>query len=171
MTHICVNEHDVPRLGYWLIACSVPSHYLNKWQLFVTLHWRHNERDSGTDQRKHQSSASLAFVRGIHRGPVNSHTNGQQRGKCFHLMTSSWIGLLGTHFCWMWVKMQKFPFKKWISKCRQQNIGRLFSPQYVKIICHSAMMDKRHPGSMPGDRRHRYAIGNIIYGLCSAMLH
>ena len=27
---------------------------------------------SGQDQRKHQSSASLAFVRGIHRGPVNS---------------------------------------------------------------------------------------------------
>ena len=27
---------------------------------------------SGTDQRKHQSSASLAFVQGIHRGPVNS---------------------------------------------------------------------------------------------------
>ena len=28
-----------------------------------------------TDRRKHQSSASLAFVRGIHRGPVNSsHT-------------------------------------------------------------------------------------------------
>ena len=26
----------------------------------------------GDDQRKHQSSASLAFVRGIHRGPVNS---------------------------------------------------------------------------------------------------
>ena len=27
---------------------------------------------SGADQRKHQSSASLAFVRGIHREPVNS---------------------------------------------------------------------------------------------------
>ena len=27
---------------------------------------------SDADQRKHQSSASLAFVRGIHRGPVNS---------------------------------------------------------------------------------------------------
>ena len=25
---------------------------------------------SGADQRKHESSASLAFVRGIHRGPV-----------------------------------------------------------------------------------------------------
>ena len=27
---------------------------------------------SGEDQRKIQSSGSLAFVRGIHRGPVNS---------------------------------------------------------------------------------------------------
>ena len=28
--------------------------------------------NSGTDQRKHQSSTSQAFVRGIHRSPVNS---------------------------------------------------------------------------------------------------
>ena len=27
---------------------------------------------SDADQRKHQSSASVVFVRGIHRGPVNS---------------------------------------------------------------------------------------------------
>ena len=27
---------------------------------------------SDADQRKHQSSVSLAFVRGIHRGPVNT---------------------------------------------------------------------------------------------------
>ena len=32
---------------------------------------------SGADQRKHQSSASLAFVRGIHRSPVNSPHKGQ----------------------------------------------------------------------------------------------
>ena len=31
---------------------------------------------SGTDERKHQSSASLAFVRGIHRWPVNSPHKG-----------------------------------------------------------------------------------------------
>ena len=43
---------------------------------------------SGADQRKHQSSVSLAFVRGIHRWPVNSRTDGQWRRKCFHLMTS-----------------------------------------------------------------------------------
>ena len=33
--------------------------------VYSTVYW-------GVDQRKHQSSASLAFVRGIHRGPVNS---------------------------------------------------------------------------------------------------
>ena len=31
---------------------------------------------SGADQRKHQSSASLTFARGIHRGPVNSPLKG-----------------------------------------------------------------------------------------------
>ena len=35
------------------------------------------------DQRKHQSSASLAVVRGIHRGPVNSPHNGPVTGKMF----------------------------------------------------------------------------------------
>ena len=45
--------------------------------------------NSGADQRKHQRSASLAFVRGIHLRPVNSPHKGQWRGKSFHLMTSS----------------------------------------------------------------------------------
>ena len=44
---------------------------------------------SGADQRKHQSSASLAFVRGIHRDRWIPRTKGQLRAKCFHLMTSS----------------------------------------------------------------------------------
>ena len=46
---------------------------------------------SDADQRKHQSSASLAFVRGIHRDRWIPRTKGQWRGKCFHLMTSSWL--------------------------------------------------------------------------------
>ena len=41
------------------------------------------------DQRKHQSSASLAFVRGIHRDRWIPRTKGQLRGKYFHLMTLS----------------------------------------------------------------------------------
>ena len=58
-----------------------------------TLQWRHNGWDSVSnqqphdcllnhfflraDQRKHQSSASLAFVWGIHRWPVNSPVTGE----------------------------------------------------------------------------------------------
>ena len=38
---------------------------------------------SGADQRKHQSSASLAFVRGIHRWPVNSSHKGPVTRKMF----------------------------------------------------------------------------------------
>ena len=44
---------------------------------------------SDADQRKHQSSASLAFVWGIHRDRWIPRTKDQLRGKCFHLMTSS----------------------------------------------------------------------------------
>ena len=38
---------------------------------------------SGAYQRKHQSSASLAFVRGIHRSPVNSLHKGPVTRKMF----------------------------------------------------------------------------------------
>ena len=46
---------------------------------------------SDEDQRKHQSSASLAFVRGIHRSPFNSPHEEPVTRKCFHLMTSSCV--------------------------------------------------------------------------------
>ena len=42
---------------------------------------------SGADQWKHQSSASLAFVKGIHRWPIDSPRKGPVTR--FHLMTSS----------------------------------------------------------------------------------
>ena len=38
---------------------------------------------SGADQRRHQSSASLAFVRGIHRWPMNSPHKGPVTRKMF----------------------------------------------------------------------------------------
>ena len=39
---------------------------------FTSLTIVYSTINSNTDQRKHQSFASLAFVRGIHGGPVNS---------------------------------------------------------------------------------------------------
>ena len=47
--------------------------------------------------RKHQGSASLTFVWGIHGDRWIPRTNGQYRGKCFHLMTSSWFS---KHISW-----------------------------------------------------------------------
>ena len=44
---------------------------------------------SDADQRKHQSSASLASVWGSHRDRWVPRTKGQLRGKYFHLMRSS----------------------------------------------------------------------------------
>ena len=50
-------------------------------------------------QRKHQSSASLAFVWVIHREPVNSPHKGPVTRKMAHLMTSSWIPYPATILC------------------------------------------------------------------------
>ena len=48
-----------------VIMCMVASQITSLTIVYSTVY-------SDADQRKHQSSASLAFVRGIHRGPVNS---------------------------------------------------------------------------------------------------
>ena len=72
-------------------------HHWRHWKI-QTLQWLHNGRNgvsdhqphdcllnrfSGADQRKHQSSASLAFVQEIHRGPVNSPHKGPVTRKMF----------------------------------------------------------------------------------------
>ena len=48
-----------------VIMAAMTSHITSITLVYSIVH-------SGTDQRKYQSSASLAFVRGIHRRPVNS---------------------------------------------------------------------------------------------------
>ena len=49
---------------------------------------------SGADQGKHQSSASLAFVRWIHCWPVNSPHKRPETGKMFLFVTSSWFAVV-----------------------------------------------------------------------------
>ena len=66
-----------------VIMSAIASHVTSLTIVYSTVY-------SGVDQRKHQSSASLAFVWGIHRDRWIPRTKGQLRGKCFHLMTSSW---------------------------------------------------------------------------------
>ena len=54
--------------------------------------------DSGADQSKHQSSASLAFVWGIHRGPVNSPHKWPVTRKMFPFDDVIMISLLSLKF-------------------------------------------------------------------------
>ena len=69
-----------------------------------SLQWRYNDRDgvwfvystacSGADQRKHESSTALAFVRGIHRWSVNSPHKGPVTRKMFPFYDVIMIELL-----------------------------------------------------------------------------
>ena len=75
-----------------------PVAYTTSGVLRNTLQWRHNGHDGvsnhlpydcllgrvlGADERKHQSSTSLAFVRGIHRSPGNFPYKGPVTQKMF----------------------------------------------------------------------------------------
>ena len=90
-------------------------------------------------QSKHQSSASLTFVWGIHRDRWIPRTKGQLRGKCFHLMTSSWNGYIfctchgstavmscNDHFIKIWIRANGSFHRIWITKWNW-----LISPQTV----------------------------------------
>ena len=83
-----------PFLEPILIYC-----WLDLWNKLKSVKWRHNEHNGvsnhqphdcllipfiqDADQRKHQSSVWLAFVRGIHRWPVNSLHKGPITRKMF----------------------------------------------------------------------------------------
>ena len=56
--------HPTPMHYSDVIMCAMASQITSFAMVCSTIY-------SGADQRKHQSCASLAFVRGIHRGPVN----------------------------------------------------------------------------------------------------
>ena len=74
-------------IGYWL-ALSVLNHYSDvimgvKASQINDFSIVYSTVCSGADCRKHQSSASLIFMRGIHRWPVNSPHKGPVTQKMF----------------------------------------------------------------------------------------
>ena len=96
----CLKEPvvPIPRGRRCVIASLCHQSYCYYWLILfhqrdpITLQWRQSTLASqitsltiysGTDQRKHQSSASLAFMRGIHLWPVNSPHKGPVMQKMF----------------------------------------------------------------------------------------
>ena len=80
---------------------------------------------SGTNQRKHQSSTSLAFVRGIHRSPVNSPHKGLVTRKMFSFDDAIMIrcGLILYPSLWYLPAFHNILWMKhiWISTASIQN--------------------------------------------------
>ena len=85
-----------------------------QWQRQNTLHWRHNDHDGVSNHqphdcllnrlfrrrsKKHQSSASLAFVWGIHRWPVNSPHKRPVTRKTFPFDD---VIMICTHWTYKW---------------------------------------------------------------------
>ena len=90
------NSHSIAQPWGWhygnVIIGAVASQFTSLTIVYWTVY-------SGADQRKHQSSASLAFVRGIHRWPVNSPHKWPVMRKM--MMTSSWdIGVFCEFKIW-----------------------------------------------------------------------
>ena len=84
----------VRRGSSWPVSLEVYLHYIEvimttRASQITSLTVVYSTVYSDADQSKHQSSASLAFVWGIHRDRWIPRTKGQLCGKCFHFMTSS----------------------------------------------------------------------------------
>ena len=82
-------------LECWSLCAYMPPHYYDVIMgaiasQITSLTTVYSTIYSDADQRKHQSSAPLAFVRGIHRGPVNSPHKWPVMWKMLPFDESSW---------------------------------------------------------------------------------
>ena len=97
---------------------------------------------SHADQRKHQSSASLAFVWGIHRDRWIPRTKGQLRGKCFHLMTSS-CGVIFIYRLWSSCSKNDFG-RKWLNYITNMMVGHFCHTNHCNEMKCTNKADARH---------------------------
>ena len=86
---------------------------------------------SGADQRKHQSSASLASVQGTHRWPLNSPHKRPVTRKMFSFMTSSWTTQPSNEHWWRCV----LPYQGIAEHLECQGIGNPCQIMLVECDC------------------------------------
>ena len=104
---------------------------------------------SGADQRQHQRSVSLAFVRGIHRWPVNSPHKGPVTWKMFQfddVIMCAWnwlrartlISVLVCFLSWKTPPMATILWdwnSKWYNEQICYNVFKALTISYVLRIC------------------------------------
>ena len=97
---------------------------------------------SGADQRKYQGSASLAFVRGIHRGPMDSPYKGPVTRKMFPfddviMQTLSYYGCICKHWqSLIWLFTYSSQKRYWIY-IQYIDICFVMSTTFWLVIIHS----------------------------------
>ena len=100
----------LPRIHYNDVIMSAMASQITSLTIVYSIFY------SGADQRKHQGSASLAFVRGINRWPVNSPHKGPVTRKMFLcddvIMTSMVL--------WQWSNSEEFESNYWFKFGRGQ---------------------------------------------------
>ena len=79
----CMSDIYFPCYDVMIHLSIAVTSYWAHWCLITSVSIVYSTVCPGADERKHQSSASLAFVRGIHRWPVNSPHKGPVTPKMF----------------------------------------------------------------------------------------
>ena len=151
-----------------------------KTQLYIdsTLQWRHNGCDSVSNHqpllnrlfrrrsKKHQSSASLAFVPGFHRGPVNSPHKWPVTRKMFPFhdvimnTTNQWINIILQHNC---CKIHPNWFQLWDYQIHIQ-----IKPKYLYNIKESCYPSQVRPGCS-SSLATPYSLWDVLFTLLSSI--
>ena len=116
---------------------------------------------SGADQRKHESFASLAFVRGIHRWPVNSPHKGPVTRKMFPF---DYVIIIGESLRESWWRHQMETFSALLAICArnspvpgefpaQRPVTRSFDFSFICVWINDWLND-REAGDLRRNRAH-----------------
>ena len=91
---------------------------------------------TGADQRKHQSSTSLVFVRGIHRWPVNSLHKGPVTWKVFQFDD---VIMNPCKHIWFFSQCWNMVTAVWLSAVHCDNVEDNFA-YHCTLLCSSTLM-------------------------------
>ena len=136
---------------------SVMASQITSLTIVSTVYW-------GAGQRKHQGSASLAFVRGFHWCPVNSSHKGPVTRKSFHLMTPCREELdLWNEMTCLIVYQVQVALRRYKNPCHKMlwlypKGSRCLFNGYMSLYCSTVLHIECHPGVELGIRRSRNSL-------------
>ena len=97
---------------------------------------------SGVDQRKHQSSATLPFVRGIHRWPVNSPHKWPVTRKMFPFDDVIMVSVARyTHVIFTYIYIYKYIYRKY--EYTYMPTFYCVASMYIRLVLKNSILNQR----------------------------